>query len=322
MTSSHTQRAASIIVAVVLALTAGACASTNPRPDAAVIGYTDGPIQGQHFKAVYQPASGLQWLGIFDGTYSYPTTVRTYIVSADPGEGDRASTDHITATTKDGVSVDWQLALTFKLNVSQLRTFHEQIGLSRRAWFKDDGAPSDGWSTMLNDFFRQALEGALQEVSRDFTTDQIAKDPATFIKISDTLGVSLKDRINRAAGGNFFCGPGFSGPVAENNTGVECPNMAVAIKRPALPANVVKSYEDQKVAENAKLTATNNGEAAVAEASKRQEAADKIKGLYSDPNYVAYIDSQARLECAKRPDCSQVNVTGAGAGVNVNTGGR
>lgn len=309
-----------LLAMMAAAVVVAGCATANPPPDQASIGYTGGPIQGVHYREVFQPGSGLHWMGVLDGAYEYPTTVRTYIVSRQEGEGDRANVDHIDATTKDGVTVAWELAATFKLNTSRLRAFHEQIGLSRHAWF-EGGNPTNGWDTMLNDFFRQQLEGALQGVSREMTADQIAKDPQAFRKVSDALGASLKDRVNRSAGGDFFCGAGFSGPVAENDQTVACPDMAVTVKAAVLPANIVDSYAAQKVAENAKITAENNGAAEVAAATKRKEAAQQIADLYRDPNYVAFVQAQAMGDCAKNSNCTLV-VTPGGAGVNVNTGGR
>lgn len=316
------QRTRIALAAVALAvLSLAGCATANPAPDVAEIGYTDGPYQGVHYREVFQPGSGLHWMGVFDDAYQYPVTVRTYIVSRQEGEGDRAKVDHIDATTKDGVTVSWELAFTFKLNTSRLRAFHEGVGLSRSAWF-EGGKATPGWDTMLNDFFRQPLEGALQEISRGLTADQIVKDPQTFRTANEGLGNQLKDRINRTAGGNYFCGPSFSGPVAADDQGQACPNMEVTIKAAILPKGVVDSYEAQKVAENAKITATNRGEAEVAEATKRQEAADKIKGLYSDPNYVAYVQAQAMGDCARNSNCTLVVTPGQGTGVNINTGGR
>lgn len=311
-------------ISAALALSAlglAGCATANPSPDVAEIGYTGGPIQGVHFREVFQPGSGLHWMGVFDGAYQYPTTVRTYIVSRQPGEGDRASVDHIAAGTSDGVNVEWELGVTFKLNVSQLRRFHEQIGLSRQAWF-EGGKPSKGWDTMLNDFFRQQLEGGLQEVSRGFTANEVAKNPDTFRRVNEALGATLKDRINHSAGGDFFCGATFTGPVSENDSTVACPNMQVTIKAGTLPGGVVQSYEAQKVAENAKITAENKGAAEVAEATKRKEAAAQLAELYRDPNYVAYVQATAMGECAKKENGGCTLVVTPGDGVNVNVGGR
>lgn len=316
------QRTRAALAAAFLALlVVTGCATANPAPDVAEIGYTGGPVQGVHYREVFQPGSGLHWMGIFDGSYQYPVTVRTYIVSRAEGEGDRAKVDHIDSTTKDGVPVSWELAFTFKLNTSRLKAFHEGVGLSRHAWF-EGGKPTEGWDTMLNDFFRQPLEGAVQEISRGLTADQIAKDPNTFRTANEGLGNQLKDRINRTAGGAYFCGPGFSGPVAADDTGQACPNMEVTIKAAILPANIVDSYAAQKVAENAKVTAQNNGEAQVAKATKEKEAAEQLASLYRDPNYVAFIQAQAMGDCARNSNCTLVVTPGQGTDVNVNTGGR
>lgn len=305
-----------ILIAALTLSTIG-CASVNPEPDQAALGYTGGPMQGTHFRDVFEPGSGLHWLGIFDGSYLYPTTVRTYIVSSEQGEGDKATVDSIAAPTKDGITVSWELAITFKLNVSRLRKFHESIGLTRHAYF-EKGAPSAGWSQMLNDFFRQQVENALQDVSRTFTADEVWRGADTFAKINGALAGSLKDRINDSAGGNYFCGPTFNGHVAEDDTKVDCPNMQVAIKKVSLPEGIVSSYAAQKVAENAKITATNNGDATVIEAQKRAQAAAELQKLYTDPAYIAYLQASAMKDCASNNDKCTLVITQSPGGVNVN----
>lgn len=303
-------------LALVICAVAAGCASMNPPPSEASLGYTGGPVQGIHYSKLAQPGSGLTWLGWADNHYEYPTTVRTYIVSSEAGEGDKANVDGISAPTKDGVVATYQLAINFKLNVSRLKKFHESIGLARNAFWVNDEA-SQGWKDMLNDFFRQQIENSLQDVSRTLTADELWRGAETFSKINDSLSAQLKDRINTAVGGNYFCGPTFSGPVAEDDTTVECPNMQVAVKAITLPQNIIDSYAAQKVAENNKITATNNGDAAIVEAQKKKEAADAIQQLYTDPNYLAYLQAQAQRDCANNSNCTLV-VTPQGGGVNVN----
>jgi regulator of protease activity HflC (stomatin/prohibitin superfamily) len=285
-----------------LALLCIGCASVNPRPDEAALGYSGGPIQGTHFKDTFEPGSGLHWLGVFDQWFLYPTTVRTYIISSAESEGDRANVDQITAPASDGIDVRWELAINFKLNVSRLRRFHEQIGLARQAYFVGD-QPSDGWRQMLNDFFRQQIETSMQAVSRQFTSDDIRRGTDTFVKINDTLAQAMADRINSSVGGNFFCGPTFQGPVAENDESVECPPMQVVIKAATLPDAVVHSYEAQKVAENTKLTAQNEAEATKARATGQAEAQARLAGIYRDPGYLDYLRIQAMQKCAENPPC-------------------
>lgn len=302
------------VVVVLLALACAGCASVNPRPDEAALGYTGGPIEGTHFQDVFDPGSGLHWLGVSDEWFLYPTTVRTYIISAAEGEGDRANVDRVSAPTSDGVDVGWELAINFKLNVSRLRRFHEQIGLARQAYFIGD-QPSDGWRAMLNDFFRQQVENTMQTVSRQFTSDQVRKGADTFVKVNDAVAETLATRINSSVGGDFFCGPTFNGPVREDDTSVACPPMQVVIKAATLPDVVVKSYENQKVAENGKVTAQYEAENTKARATGQAEAQERLNGIYHDPAYLDYLRIQALQRCAENPPCLM-----GGAGVNLNVG--
>jgi regulator of protease activity HflC (stomatin/prohibitin superfamily) len=314
---------ARVLLIGLVAMAGVSCASVNTRPDQAAIAYTGGPIEGTHFQGVFQPGSGLQWLGLADESHLYPTTVRTYIISSEASEGDKASIDFIGAPTKDGVEAKWELAITFKLNVSRIRRFHENIGLTRKAWFENDEATA-GWRQTLNDFFRQQIENALQEVSRTVTADEVQRGAETFGRVNTTLGAQLKDRINQSAGGNFFCGPTFNGPVAEDDTSVDCPNMQVSIKKVTLPDEVVDSYAAQKIAENGKITAENEGQAKVvqaqraadatkAEAEGKAAAQAQLADIYKDPAYLEYLRIQAQQTCAQNPPC----LMGA-SGVNLN----
>lgn len=315
---------------VLVMLAAAGCASVNTKADEAAIAYKGGPIEGTHYNKVIDPGSGLVWLGVADDYYIYPTTQRDYIISRQAGEGDRANVDHIDAQNKDGVNIQWELAVYFKLNVSKLRHFHENVGLKYKAYFTGGtGNKSDGWDNMLNNVFRQQIESTIQRVSRNHNTDDIAKNAEIYGQLSAEVGTGLKDQINASFGNNYFCGPTFSGKVAEDDNKAECPDFKVVIKAVSLPDDVKKQYEAQKNAELSVLTKTREGDAAIAAAQKDAEAkvaaaeGDKraneaLAGLYKDPAFVAYIQAQAAKACAEHSDHCTMVVTPSGSGVNLN----
>ena len=68
--------------------------------------------------------------------------------------------DSIIAPTKDRVQVTYQVAVYFKLNTDRLRDFHEQLGLQYKAY------TTTGWNNLIQDTFRQQIENALQEETR------------------------------------------------------------------------------------------------------------------------------------------------------------
>lgn len=321
---------ARLIVPIVALLALAGCTSVNTKADEAAIAYKGGPIEGTHYNKVIDPGSGLVWLGVADDYYIYPTTQRTYIVSKQSSEGDKPNADKIVATNKDGIPVDWELGVYFKLNTSKLRKFHENIGLKYKAYFPK-GAEEDsaGWDTMLNDIFRQQIEATVQRVSRNHTTDEMAKGGDVYAQLNGEISSGLKDQINHVVGDNYFCGPSFAGKVAEDDGSAPCPEFEVAVKALTLPDATLKAYSDQKNADLSIVTAQKTGDANVAQAQKqaeanvaeaqgKQQANAALANIYNNPQFIAYLNALASQQCAANKDHCTMIVTTSGTGVNVN----
>jgi regulator of protease activity HflC (stomatin/prohibitin superfamily) len=314
-------------------LLTGACASVNTKAGEAAIAYTGGPIEGTSYDKVIKPGSGLVWLGVSDDYYLYPTTQRDYIVSRETNEGDRKQADFIAATNKDGVIVEWELAVYFKLNVSKLRKFHENIGLRYNAYLPKGSADTSednlkGWDTMLNNVFRQQIESTIQRVTKAHSTDELQRSADIFDALEREVGLGLKDQVNAAVGDNYFCGPDFNGDVAEDNSGQACADFRVVIKAVKQPS-VDAKYAEQKQAEINVITAQRNGdanveaskkqaEANIAEAEGKRRANEALANIYRDPNFIAYLNALAAQACAGNKDHCTMVITGTGTGVNVN----
>ena len=98
------------------------------------LSYGGGPFEGNVYQRTVQPGSGLTFNGLSDKWYEYPSVQRNYIISKRSDEGDLSGIDFIATPTKDRITVQFQTATYFKLNVSKLRRFHEQIGLKYHAY--------------------------------------------------------------------------------------------------------------------------------------------------------------------------------------------
>lgn len=211
------------------------------------VSYGGGMFEGQHFQGERPGPAGIFFNGWGDKLFLYPTTLRTYIVSAHGNEGDREGSDSITAIDSNGVEVTYEVAVYFKLNLGVLREFHEAIGLKYHAWC-DAGATncSDGWEHMLNDTLRQQLENALQATTRAHSTEDFLKAD-TIRNIQTEIELNLKDNVNRVLGSGidteFFCGPDY---VAGTDV---CPDFSLVIKKPQLPSEVVARYREVQEAE-------------------------------------------------------------------------
>jgi regulator of protease activity HflC (stomatin/prohibitin superfamily) len=286
--------------------------------------YEGGPFDGKGYVDTVDGPTGLKFKGLRDDVYTYPTTVRNYIVSLNPGEGDREVADSIKAPTSDGITVDYEVIVSFRLNTDLVRDFHEEFGLKYKAW-----GESEGWDDMLNDYMRNPLENALQRESRQVTSENLYRgDSAVLSDMQEAIAVQLKDNVAQLMGAEYFCGP------TATEEGVACGDFEIVIKNATLPQTVRDGFEAQKTSSQKVVTAQNDAAAAEERAkgeanAERERAAgtkaaqEQLAGIYTDPNYIAWLEAQAQLECAKNPTGSCVLITGqGGTGVNVNVDGK
>lgn len=274
--------------------------------DKIALSYGGGPFEGAKFQGIINPGSGLHFNGWFDKWVEYPVTVRNYIVSLHPSEGDRSEADAIVAPSKDGVEIKWELAVFMKLNTNLIRDFHEKLGLKYKAW------TDNGWNAMLEQTVRQQLENAVQVSSKQFTADQIYTDPTVIQKVQADVANGLKDSINASVGEPFFCGPTFQLGKAD------CPDFQVVVKKPNLPQNVIDAFNRQKESSANIITAQNNAAADVKTAEGKAAQQKAVQNSLT-PEYLEQQRIAAMSDCAKSPNCTLV-MTNGGSGINVNTG--
>lgn len=246
-----------VIVLVVGAIIALASSFTQTPADRITLVYGGGPIDKKSYNERYLPGAGFVNKGIFNSTYTYPVTVRSYIVSLTKGEGDTKGSDAIPAVTNDNVSVQWQVNTYFKLNTDEetLRSFQDNVGFKYNAW------DEDGWNRMLKDYFRPQIESSLQSATRQYSVEELYSDQKVLKDVQEEVSNGLKANINAALGGNYFCGP-------EHKTDTDtCPDFDFKIpKKPNIPEEIVKAFEDNKESEVAVQTERNKVE------QKKQEA--------------------------------------------------
>ncbi len=277
--------------------------------DRIAISYGGGPIEGNQFQRIVRPGSALTFNGLLDSWYEYPVTQRNYIISMRPDEGDISGADTVVASTDDKITVQWEVAVYFKLNTALLRQFHENIGLKYQAWTEV------GWERMLNDSFRQQIESALQIESRRFTAEDLLGDEDAVNEVQSGVARTLQERVSSVLGQEYFCGPTFLG-VPDGGT-VSCPEFTVTLKKPTLPEAVLRAFEQNRVSASEVVTAQNRAAALEEEARgvarQRQALSD---GAALSPEFLGYLRSQAMVECARNPGCTMV-VAPEGTGVNV-----
>ena len=291
-----------IVLLVIIAL-AGAPLKKVPA-DKIALSYGGGLFEGAQYQDTIEPGSSLKFNGFYDKWYEYPTTQRNFILT-DSGEGEEQS-GGIDAPDKNGVSERVELTVTFKLNTSKIRKFHESIGLKYKAWTEY------GWNRMLSENFRGPLYSAVQQKLRESTTDEIRVSPDVIVSVQDDVEANLRKDIVKLLGDEYFCGPDYK------LDSKECPDLKVSIKSITPPREVIASYNDQKTSQNKIIVATNNALAQIKKAKGEQASKDAVaQALTSE--YLAYLKVQALQACAANSNCTLVV---GGNDINVNTGSK
>jgi regulator of protease activity HflC (stomatin/prohibitin superfamily) len=243
-----------VVVIALLAFTpmiAGAFEKT-PR-DKIGISYGGGPFEGSHFQKVVRPGSGLFFNGFFDSLYLYPADQLNYIITKTAKEGSTSGHDSVVAPSNDRVQVEYQVAVYFKLNTDRLREFHEELGLKYEAY------RADGWDRLVQDTFRQQIENAIQAETRRYPVADLYSDPQLLADLQLEVQQSLGDRLERALGGQYFCGPTF-------RPGGRCAEPAFVIKRVDIPERVKTAFENNRTSEVEIQTKQNEVQQRTAEA--------------------------------------------------------
>lgn len=270
--------------------------------DKIAISYGGGLFEGAQFQGVTNPSSGLVINGMYDKWYEYPVTQRNYILN-DAGDGDEVA-GGISAPDKDGVAEYIELTITFKLNTSKLRDFHEKIGMKYQAY------TDKGWKQMLTENFRPSINNAVQQTIRQYTTDEIRVNSNIIPDLQDAIKNTLKKDVTKQLGAEYFCGPNYK------LNSKECPNFEVSIKSVTPPQSILQTYTDQKTSANEVIVAQNKAAAAI-EKAKGENASKQELTPALTPEYLKYLSIQALSDCAKNVSCTLIYTGGQDFNVNV-----
>jgi hypothetical protein len=171
-------------------------------------------------------------------------------------------------------------------------------------------AKGGGWDRMLEQYFRPQVEQSLRIEVEKYDREHLYRDPTTLLALNNDTGKVLKDRINAAVGGEYFCGP--------DSTPSSCTDFGFVVKNPTPPESLVQEYANTAAAEQRVVTAQNDA-AAKAAAAKGDADAQAIRASAPalSAEQIAYIQAQAEQACATNQNCTLV-ITQGGTGVNVN----
>jgi hypothetical protein len=238
-----------LVVIFALALMPTVLSSLEKTPRNMVgISYGGGPVESAHFQRIVMPGSGLFFNGLLDPLYLYPADTQSYIVSKTEGEGSVTSSDSIVAPSRDRVQIEYQIAVYFRLNIDQLRAFHDQLGFQYEAY-------SDaGWDRLIQNTFRQQIENTLQQETRRYEVAELFGDAEDLATIQAEVEAQLGTRLESALGRPFFCGPTYQ-------RGGTCTPPRFIIKQIGIPDDVAKAFEAHRTSQIEVLQRTAQAEA-------------------------------------------------------------
>lgn len=287
-----------IAIIAVMALAFAALVFNWDSTDTDEVGlvYSSGPIEGRHFQEMVPSGSSLQFLGILDYMVKLPANQRTYIVAENANEGDVAGGELITATDSEGVAMQFATSSTFDLNQSadKLNKFYLEICTKYDDCYDKDGTNDDGWAMMLNDYYRKAQESALQQVTQQYTVDQLMQeDRSDFQRM---VAAATQQKVEDNMGGEYLT------------------DITFQIQRPIPPTSVQNKYNEQKAAE----LQTEVKREEVQQAEQQANAAEKLDAIENSEEYIQLRTIEVFEKCVASPNCQLPVVMGEGMGTNVN----
>lgn len=227
-----------VVAIIVLLIVVSSFSRTGPNEVGVV--YNGGPLDKKTQRQLIPPASGLTWTGwLSQNPRLYPSegSPRRYIITSDPGRGDRAGYDLVRIPTADGIDVGLEAKISFTTaftgdpSDSLIKEFDARFGNrtypvpgSGERLHPWDG--DDGFGAFLDTEFRPVLDNALRQTIGRFRCEQLvsscalvgnngssskpldsssgAKTNANLLQVQDAIAKSLADDLNGNLGREYF----------------------------------------------------------------------------------------------------------------------
>lgn len=231
-----------VVLAVGLGFAATGCSRVSTEPDEVVLHYAGGTFEAIKFERCINPSSGATLLGPGDTGYHYPFGQRTFDFSG----SEKAESGGISIVSKDNVEMNVAGSATFTLNTDckVLQQFHEKIGRKFGAFFQD--GESEGWTKMLNFYFKQPLDRAMDAASQEFEWKKLFNDPNVKQQWEQRVGQLARQFIKETAGADYFCQPNYAGVG-------DCGDVVLTIQKPQPPESLISALAAEQAAKQQNL---------------------------------------------------------------------
>jgi len=161
-----------------------------------------GPFDNNKIRGTLPEASSRTNIGLFSHAHKYPSQQRFYKISSNAGESDSGLVDRVQVPTSDGVNVDIEGTVYFRLNTDPdvLKDFDNKFG-TRTFGGRHPYDGDEGFSNFLNTIIRPVIDNNLRkeigsvrgaDVNPSIALVQNQGDPS---KISADQGQKANQRI-------------------------------------------------------------------------------------------------------------------------------
>lgn len=318
----HLSKAILIGIAV-LALFVGGCScsiTSSEVTDNSVtaLRYDGGTTSGRKFKECVPAGTKL---ATDDDLYPYPNTQRQDMwdsANSQADHGDLGSEKGASLTDNSGVQLTAKVNVQFFLNTScepvevngkeykggTLQVYHELVGKTRHAYFKNDGTYGQGWITAMDYYISAPVTKYINNATKKYSAQQLWVNQKV-----DENGVILADQSQPGTPVQDYIGNALTEALPGLvNAGMETDlqfyenfNVSVISVTPdstfldLFKARQKQQVESQTALDNAQAQidqANANADVATAQAKQLQEV---IKGYGSVDAYLQYLAIQSGL---------------------------
>jgi regulator of protease activity HflC (stomatin/prohibitin superfamily) len=275
-------------------------ARTGPNEVGVV--YNGGPLDKKDQRQLIPPSSGLTWTGwLSQDPRVYPSegSPRRYILTSDPGRGDRVGVDDLRVPSADGIDVGLEAKISFTTaftgmpDDALMREFDARFGNRTypvpgqtgrlHPWEGDEG-----FGAFLDTEFRPVLDNALRETIGRFRCDQLVSSCA----LLSNRGGQLDERSGNQTNANLVAvqkaiGDALNQDLAGNLGGRYLKDVQVVVSAVKLPERVQTAVNEAQ----AQFAEVNKANADLQKARIRKKVNDTLGRSYENCPACAEIDA-------------------------------